>query len=94
MTDIESGLNHYYRIPEIIIEKPINLDLMIHYSKQLSKEFVFVRVDFFEINNTIYLNELTFTPSNAMMKFKNKEQSLYLGNLLDISKIKFELYNK
>ena len=31
---------------------------------------------------------MTFTPSNALMKFKNKSQSRYLGSLLDISKIK------
>ena len=94
LTDIESGLNHYFRIPEMTIEKPKNLDLMVNYSKQLSKEFVFVRADFYEINNTVYLSELTFTPSNARMKFKNREQSLYFGSLLDISKIKFELYNQ
>ena len=67
---------------------------MINYSKQLSKEFVFVRVDFYEINNTVYLSELTFSPSNGRMNFKNKEQSLYFGSLLDISKIKLKFYNQ
>ena len=67
---------------------------MIYYSKKLSKEFAFVRIDFYEINNTIYLSEMTFSPSNSKMKFKNKEQSIYLGRILDISKIKSYLYNK
>ena len=78
----------------MIIEKPKNFDLMIDYSKKLSKEFAFVRVDFYEINYTIYLSELTFSPTNALMKFKNMSQSIYIGSLLDISKIKPTLYNK
>ena len=88
LTDIESGLKHYYRIPEIKIKKPKNFNLMIDYCKKLSDKFSFVRIDFYEINNKLYLNEMTFTPSNALMKFKNKSQSRYLGSLLDISKIR------
>ena len=32
---------------------------MIYYANKLSQEFVFVRVDFYEIDNRIYLGELT-----------------------------------
>ena len=35
---------------------------MIEYAKQLSSEFVFVRVDFYEIDENVYLRQLTFTP--------------------------------
>ncbi len=92
--DIESGLNGYIRDPNVIIEKPKNLNLMVDYSTKLSKDFAFVRVDFYEINNVVFLSELTFTPSNALMTFKNREQSLYLGSLIDLSKIKSSLFNK
>ena len=61
---------------------------MLDYAKKLSKEFVFVRVDFYDFNEIIYLSELTFTTSNMLEPYKNKEQSLYLGSLLDITKIK------
>ena len=61
---------------------------MIEYSEKLSFEFTFVRVDFYEINNTIYLGEMTFTPSNSVFDCKDKNQSLYLGNMLDITKVK------
>ena len=94
LTDIETGLNHYIRDPNIKIEKPNNLNLMLDYAIKLTKDFVFVRVDFYEINNTVFLSELTFTPSNCLNKFKNEEQRLYLGNLLDITKIKKSLFNK
>ena len=88
LTDIESGLEHYYRIPEIKIKKPKNLNLMLDYSKKLSVNFAFVRIDFYEIKNKIYLSEMTFSPSNCLMKFKNLNQSKYLGSLIDISKIR------
>ena len=51
-------------------------------------------IDFYEVNNTVYLSELTFSPSNTLNTFKNEEQRLYLGNLLDITKIKKSLFNK
>ena len=92
LTEIEYGSSKYKRDPNVIIEKPNNLDLLIDYAKKLSNEFVFVRVDFYEINGILYLGELTFSPSNAGNTFKNKEQSLYLGSLLDIKKIKPSLY--
>ena len=92
LTDIEHGLKGFVRDPQIN-EKPNNLNLMIEYAKKLSNEFVFVRVDFYEINNTVYLSEMTFSPSDNHMKFKNKEQSIYLGSLLDISKIRSYLFN-
>lgn len=93
LTEIEFGSKDYKRDPNIIIEKPKNLDLMIEYAKKLSKEFVFVRVDFYEIKGTVYLGELTFTPANAGNSFKNEKQRLYLGSLLDINRIKPSLYN-
>ena len=93
LTNIEYGSNQYKRDQNITIEKPKNLNILIDYAKKLSNEFVFVRVDFYEINGTIYLGELTFTPSNIKNSFKNQEQRIYLGNLLDITKVKPYLYN-
>ena len=94
ITDIELGRRNYKREPNAKIERPKNLELLIKYAEKLSKEFVFVRVDFYEINNKLYLGELTFSPSNNIMPFKNQEQRIYLGNLLDVTKIKSYLYNK
>lgn len=78
LNDIESGLKGYVRIPEYIINRPKNLNLMLYYAKKLSKEFAFVRIDLYEENNRVYLSEMTFSPSNALMTFKNKEQSIYI----------------
>ena len=88
LNEIESGIQNYVRRADYKFERPNNLYLMIEYSKKLSFEFTFVRVDFYEINNTIYLGEMTFTPSNSVFDCKDKNQSLYLGNMLDITKVK------
>lgn len=63
-------------------EKPKNWDLMIEYSKKLSEEFKYVRVDFYEINGEIYLGELTFTPNSGYLKFKNRETDEKFGKWL------------
>ena len=88
LNDIETGLPHFIRNPDIKFEKPKNLGLMLEYSEKLSSEFAFVRVDLYEINDTVYLGEMTFTPSNSVFGCKDQNQSLYLGNMLDISKVK------
>ena len=64
LTDLETGKSGFYRDPDANFEKPPNYDLMLSYAKKLSAEFVFVRVDFYDFNNTVYLGEMTFTPSN------------------------------
>ena len=46
---------------------------MIYYSQLLSSDFCYVRVDFYEVKGKIYLGELTFTPYNANIKYKNEE---------------------
>jgi hypothetical protein len=93
LTDLETGKSGFYRDPDANFEKPPNYDLMLSYAKKLSAEFVFVRVDFYDFNNTVYLGEMTFTPSNGQFTLKNLEQSKYLGSFLDITKIKSYLFN-
>ena len=88
LTDIETKKKKYIRRPDIKFKKPKNLDLMIYYAKKFSERFIFVRVDLYEENDIVYLGELTFSPSNHLMPLKDKNQSIYLGSLLDIGKIK------
>lgn len=88
LTDIMTGLSSIKRDPKIKFKKPKKLKQLLDYSRKLSKEFAFVRVDFYINKNRIYLSELTFTTSNMMEPYKNRKQSIYLGNLLNIKKIK------
>jgi hypothetical protein len=51
------------------VEKPEKLEKMIEYAWILSKDFSFVRVDFYEVNWEIYFGEITFTPWNWLEPF-------------------------
>jgi len=66
------------------LQKPKHYSKMIEYAKILSKDFKLVRVDFYEIDDKIYLGELTFTPMAGYIKYKNPNTNLQLGNLLKL----------
>lgn len=72
---------------DINLIKPKQFELMMEYAKKLSKDFKFVRVDFYEVDNKVYLGELTFTPAAGHLQYNesdNKEISLYFGNMLNL----------
>ena len=87
ITDIETKLSGNIKLSSVNFPRPNHLDLMIEYAKKFSHDFTFVRVDLYEFNDTVYLSELTFTPANAYSPYRDKEQRIYLGNLIDISKV-------
>lgn len=56
-----------------VLERPKNLDTILQYARILSKDFPFVRTDFYEVDGKIYLAELTFTPNgNYLTKYKDE----------------------
>jgi len=59
--------------------KPKFFELMKKYAIIFSKDFKFVRVDLYELENEIRLGELTFTPMNSFFYCKNKEHEIELG---------------
>lgn len=61
-----------------------NFDAMITLANILSKSFKFVRVDFYNIENTIYLSELTFTPDSGYFNFVNPIVDFEIGKLLKL----------
>lgn len=66
------------------IDKPKNLTKMIEVAETLSKDFMFVRVDLYSINNKIYFGELTFHPAGGFGWFKPKEVDFELGKKLHL----------
>lgn len=61
---------------------PENLDKMIQLAEILSKDFIYVRVDFYQIEGKIYFGELTFTPANGNHLWKGKSSQELVGKLL------------
>jgi hypothetical protein len=73
--------------PKKKYDKPKLFDLMKLYASKLSKNFKFVRVDLYELNNEIRLGELTFIPMNSFFFCKKKEDEIELGKNIILSKL-------
>lgn len=67
-----------------ICQRPQSLDKMIEYASILSKDFPFVRCDFYEIKGKCFLRELTFTPFGNMLSFYNDDVLKKLGDKLTL----------
>ncbi len=61
------------------LSKPIALDVMIDISRQLSKEFPYVRVDLYEYQNFIYFGELTLHPGSGYEPFIPDQMDFHFG---------------
>ena len=66
------------------IEKPYGFEKMIEISKEISKDFPFVRVDFYSINSKIYIGELTFYPWSGTVQFTPDNFDYQLGELFTL----------
>lgn len=67
------------------VDKPITFNKMVEYATILSKDFKFVRVDFYEVNKQLYLGELTFIPGAALFKYQDSKWNKIVGDMLDIN---------
>ncbi len=75
-----------YPHDESILEKPSELEKMLDISRKLSKDFDFVRVDLFLVEDKIYFSELTFTPGNGMDRFTPYSMDVQFGDQWIIDK--------
>ena len=77
LTNIEFNYSDFKRDVSIKTNKPKNFEKMLDYARKLSNKFCFCRVDFYEVDNVLYLGEMTFSPTNVEMNFNNRSISLY-----------------
>lgn len=68
------------------IKKPQNLNKILKIARVLSKDFPFVRIDFFENEGTPILGEMTFTPSACLARYYNETGDHELSKLLILPK--------
>ena len=52
--------------PAVETPKPMCLDKLIEVSRALSKDFPFVRCDFYVVNGKVFFGEMTFTPAGGI----------------------------
>lgn len=62
--------------------KPKHFEQMIELAKVLSKGFPFVRVDFFDTNDHLYVAELTFTPGGGCTPYYPESFNKQLGDMM------------
>ena len=53
----------------------------------LTKDFPFVRLDFYDVNGRPYIGEMTFTPSGFNGDSLTPEARMEIGKFLDLTKI-------
>lgn len=66
------------------IDKPKNFDEMLAISRDISRDFKHVRVDFYEVNGKLYFGELTFFHESGSGIFNSKDYDKLLGKWLEI----------
>ena len=66
------------------IKLPSSFSEMVEISKRLSKDFPFVRVDFFLIDKIYKFAELTFTPGACMIPLNPKKYDVEWGKMLKL----------
>lgn len=71
---------------EIISKKPRKLKEMLDVAERLSKEFEFVRVDLYYVDDNIYFGELTFTPTDGMVQFKPINEDFNIASMINLNK--------
>jgi len=66
------------------VPKPKHFEEMIEVAKQLSQSFPFVRVDFYETEQRVYVGEMTLYPSGGLLKYEPRSFNEYLGSLFQL----------
>lgn len=64
---------------EVLPQLPKNIQKMIELAEVLAKPFPFVRVDFYEVGDDIFLGEMTFYPGGGLLPFEPKEYDYKFG---------------
>ena len=78
---------------KMTISCPKKFNQMLEIASKLSSQFPFVRVDFYEVNDKIYVGELTFTPKGGFNSYY-KNWDYKIGEWLDLNKINPEYINR
>lgn len=76
----------YGKHPHADVKRPKHFEEMLELSRKLSVEFPFVRVDFFNTNEKLYMAEMTFYPGGGLFQFDPPSFNKTLGDLFVLPK--------
>lgn len=68
--------------------KPAHLDEMRSIAQKLSGEFPFLRMDFYDTPEKLYLGEFTFYPNGGLKPFNPPEFDAWMGEMLHLEQLK------
>lgn len=80
---------HYPNKDNDLVDKPSGLTEMIQIAGDLSKDFPYVRADFYNIHKKIIFGELTFYSSAGYSKYKPNDLNMHMGKLFKLPSKKF-----
>lgn len=67
-----------------VIPKPKNYDKMIEFAEKVSKDMLFVRVDFYEANGHLYFGEITFYPASGFIELTPESYDYIFGDWIKL----------
>lgn len=73
-----------YKKSGIIVPPPANMHRMIDACKSLSKDFYFTQINFYNIDEKLYISDIKFCPDGVVTKILPAEYNLKLGEMLII----------
>ncbi|MEG0034415.1 MAG: ATP-grasp fold amidoligase family protein [Bacilli bacterium] len=82
---LESNTSESIKEIQDKLKHPEKINEIIEISENLSKDFKFVRVDFYVIRNKVIFGELTFTPTGGFDTGFTKELDIWLGSQIDLN---------
>jgi hypothetical protein len=74
----------YPKNPNVQIDKPERLELMLELATNLSEGIPFARTDFYSIGDRLYFGEITFYPGSGLEKFDPEEFDIKLGDMIKL----------
>lgn len=66
------------------IEKPSRFQEMITLAETLGRPFPFVRVDLYQVDDKIYVSEMTFTPAKGTLYLQDDAYDLMIGTWFNV----------
>lgn len=72
------------KLPDPKIPMPKNLDKMLEIAKVLSRDFIFARIDLYNIDGQVYFGEITLSPNSGFDADITYETDLMFGEKLKI----------
>lgn len=72
------------KLQDVDVPKPENLNEMIEIARKLSENFVFARIDLYNIKGKIYFGEITLSPNSGFDPDIKYETDLMFGQKMEI----------